>query len=108
MKHTTLPDLAASASKLKLVMDLMGIQHQSVFAEAIRNGAKDNPKACIAMIKSQAHDNRALVAEIVGEELLGRIERMYGTWHDVKEVVTTAYRCSKCGTVSNEMKCRCI
>ena len=71
---TTLPDLAKSASKLKLVMDLMSITHGSVFAEAIRNGAKDNPKACIDMIKSQANDNRALVAEIVGEELLRRVE----------------------------------
>lgn len=100
---TTLPDLAASASKLKLVMDLMSIQHQSVFAEAIRNGAKDNPKACIDMIRAQAHDNRKLVADIIGVGLLIRIEGMYGRWQDVR-----SYKCTKCGTVSQEMKCPCV
>lgn len=53
---------------------LLSINPASVFAQAIIKGADSDLMACIEMIVSQAQDNRELVAEIVGEELLREIE----------------------------------
>lgn len=55
---------------------LQAIDHPSFFAEVcVKKSATDLP-AIVAMIKSQANDNRPLVAEIIGEELLEDILKL--------------------------------
>lgn len=54
----------------ELLTELSNITHESVFASAIRS----NPAGAIEMIKAQAKDNRVLVCEIVGENLVTVIE----------------------------------
>lgn len=53
---------------------LLSINNESVFARSIIKGAETDLMACIEMIQSQAVDNRSLVAEIIGEDLLTEIE----------------------------------
>lgn len=71
---TTLPDLATSFSHLKLSVDLGNILHDSVFAETVRKGAKNNLKETIQMIKDQCRDgNYSGMERIIGYELLTRV-----------------------------------
>lgn len=53
---------------------LLLINPTPVFAQAIIKGAETDLMACIEMIVSQSQDNRELVAEIIGEDLLTEIE----------------------------------
>ena len=69
-------DLSFFVKKMQIAYELSAMTHRSVFAEAIRNGCSDNLNSVIRMIKDQANDNRAMVAEMVGEELLRRIEAL--------------------------------
>lgn len=70
---TSLPNLASSFGLLKLSIDLMNINHDSIFAESVRQGAKDNLRETIQMIKDQAADNYPLTCDIIGYELLNRV-----------------------------------
>lgn len=55
---------------------LISLWGDSVFAVAIRAGAAEDLEGTLKMILSQAKDNRAGVARIVGEELLKHIETL--------------------------------
>ena len=62
------------SQQLKAIVDQLSInEHQSVFADAIRM----NPAGSVQMIYDQSQDNRPLVVEIVGEEVLLMIEKLY-------------------------------
>lgn len=56
--------------------ELLSLKDESIFAESIRLGAATDLIGCIKMIVSQAKDNRPLVAKIVGENLLRKIENL--------------------------------
>lgn len=68
-----LPNLASSLGLLKLSLDLMNVTHDSIFAEAVRTGSKNNLRETISMIKMQAADNYPMVRDIIGQELLNRV-----------------------------------
>lgn len=68
-----LADLSHSFGLLKLSLDLMNVNHDSVFADAVRTGAKENLKETIRMVCMQADDNFSLVADIIGYDLLTRV-----------------------------------
>lgn len=53
---------------------LCELRGDSVWVQAVREGAVKNISSTIRMIKSQAKDNRSLVANMIGEELLTKIE----------------------------------
>jgi len=65
-----------SEQLLDIRQRLLSINNESVFAKAIIKGADKDLMACIEMIQSQAVDNRDLVAEIIGEELLDEIVKL--------------------------------
>ena len=69
-------DLSFFVKKMQIAYELSAMTHRSVFAEAIRKGCCENLNAVIQMIRSQAKDNRTLVAEIIGEDLLAKIEAL--------------------------------
>ena len=48
----------------------------SLFAKTCRDNARKDIDGVILMILSQAKDNRKLLAEIIGEELLTEIENL--------------------------------
>ena len=75
---TNLADWTKSASILKISIDLHNVSpDKSVMGTAIHTGLKEGKlKEVIEMIQSQAKDNRNLMAEIIGEELLSEIERL--------------------------------
>lgn len=56
----------------QIEQELKSINHDSVFAECIRS----NPKEAIPMIVSQIKDNRVLVCEIIGTDLVTVIEQL--------------------------------
>jgi hypothetical protein len=73
----TLPDLSRSAQLLKLSVELEGVPTHSVMGMAIQIGLREGRlKDVIKMIKSQATDNRLLMANIIGEDLLKEIENI--------------------------------
>jgi hypothetical protein len=53
---------------------LINLPGESIFAIAIRLGAKEDLYSCLKMITDQAKDNRRLVMEIIGKDLLNNIE----------------------------------
>lgn len=55
---------------------LMSIPPSSVFAQAIIKGAEHNIDSVMQMIFDQSKDNRQLVSDIVGENLLSEIENI--------------------------------
>lgn len=61
---------------LEIRQQLLAITHNSVFADAIRTGATTDLNSTIDMIRSQAKDNRVLVMDIVGENVLMLIEEL--------------------------------
>ncbi len=71
------PDLALTMNRFRIIMDLMVLPGDSLFAFAIRIGVKNNPNSTVKMILSLAQDNRKLVAGIVGEILLIDIENAF-------------------------------
>lgn len=74
---TTLPDLAKSASKLKLVMDLCSVKGSSPLACGIRDlMAMNRPNEAIKAIKDQLPEHREMLARVLGEELLQRVEKI--------------------------------
>ena len=73
---TTLPDLAASASKLKLVMDLCSVKGSSPLACGIRDlMAMNRTNEAIKTIKDQLPEHREMIARVLGEDLLMRVEQ---------------------------------
>lgn len=56
----------------QLINDLKEIKHNSLFADVIRQ----RPLESIPMIKDQIKDNRLLVVEIIGENIVCLIENM--------------------------------
>lgn len=72
-----LPDLARSARLLAISVKLEDVSDKTVFGLAIKLALKKKDlRRCIEMIREQAKDNRKLVAEIVGEDLLTKIESL--------------------------------
>jgi hypothetical protein len=72
------PNLAESFSKLKIAIELnKASYHNSIFGMAIKKGLDGhNLNGVLQMIRDQAKDNRPLVADIVGENLLLEIENL--------------------------------
>lgn len=52
---------------------LINLSGDSIFAIAVRAGAKENLASTIQMIKDQYLDNPTLVVKIIGEDLLKEI-----------------------------------
>lgn len=52
---------------------LINLSGDSIFAIAVRAGAKENLASAIQMIKDQYIDNPVLVTKIIGEDLLTQI-----------------------------------
>lgn len=65
-----------SEQLLDIRQRLLSINPASVFAQAIIKGAETDLIACIEMVQSQAVENRTLVAEIIGADLLTSIESL--------------------------------
>jgi hypothetical protein len=57
-----------------LTTQLQSITHPGLFAEVIRKEVKDKPEETLKMIASQIKDNRVLLCEIIGENLVCLIE----------------------------------
>lgn len=75
----TFPDLGKAAKVLKIAVELEGVKPDSIFGVAIYNGLREHrTKDVVNMILDQAKDNRKMVAEIVGENLLCEIESLEG------------------------------
>jgi hypothetical protein len=73
----SLPNLANAAHLLKISVELEGVPTHSVMGMAIQIGLREaRLKDVIKMIKSQAADNRPLMANIIGEDLLKEIENI--------------------------------
>jgi hypothetical protein len=71
------PDLANSARLIKISVELEDVPDTSVMGMAIQIGLReDRLRDVIKMIQSQAGDNRPLMVEIVGEDLLKAIENV--------------------------------
>lgn len=71
-----LPDLARAAALLKISVDLENTKPDSILGYSILQGLRDGRlREVIRTISSQARDNRELMADIIGEELLQRIEK---------------------------------
>ena len=71
-----LPDLAKSFAKLKAIVDLR--QHtdtNTILGMAIVGAidAKRSADAIIALVRDSAHDNPAIVAEVIGMDLMKRV-----------------------------------
>lgn len=74
---STFPDLAQSMKLMKISCDLELVSQDNIFGMAIQTGLrKGKLKDTILMIQSQAQDNRPLMADIVGENLLKDIEQI--------------------------------
>lgn len=54
--------------------NLLALKDDSLFADALRKGAKDTPDSCVKTIISQYRDNPQMIAKIVGKETLKLIE----------------------------------
>lgn len=52
---------------------LINLPGDSIFAIAVRAGAKENNASTIQMIKDQYFDNPGLVEKIIGKELINKI-----------------------------------
>lgn len=61
----------------KIQDKLAELPGKSLFAQAVRDNARQDINGVILMILSQARDNKKLVAEIIGEDLLTEIEKHY-------------------------------
>lgn len=55
---------------------LLTLEGYSVFAISVRMAAKNDLPGCLQMIREQAKDNRELVENIIGKELLKEIESL--------------------------------
>jgi len=74
---TTLPDLARSAKLLAISVELEDVDCETAFGLSIQQGLRDNKlREVIDMIREQAKDNRTLVADMVGENTLQKIESL--------------------------------
>lgn len=69
------PDLGNSAKLLKISVELENkVQNGGIIGMAIYSGLrKGNIKEVIKMIRGQAEDNRPMMEEIIGNELLNDI-----------------------------------
>lgn len=67
----SLPDLAHAAKLLKISVMLEDVSEDTIFGLSIKIALRrKNLRRCIEMIRQQAADNRQLVSNIVGEDLL--------------------------------------
>ena len=71
-------NLSTSFDKLKAITALQELPRaKSVFVDSILLGLEyGNIQDVITMIQMQARDHRSLVSEMIGEELLGKIEKL--------------------------------
>lgn len=77
LKIGELPDLANSFKLLKISCDLEDVLPDSVLGIAIHEGLKRKAlKEIITMVKEQGRDNRKMVVDIIGEELMKQIETL--------------------------------
>jgi hypothetical protein len=60
----------------ELTTQLQSITHPGLFADVIRKEVKDKPEETLKMIREQLKDNRLLVSEIIGYNLVTVIEKM--------------------------------
>jgi hypothetical protein len=60
----------------ELTTQLQSITHPGLFADVIRKEVKDKPEETLKMIREQLKDNRLLVSEIIGDNLVTVIETM--------------------------------
>lgn len=81
MKNTlsALPDLAKSFAVLKIAIDLRNVVPYSAIAVSIHKGLEGNknPMPVIAMLYDQIKDNRELMVQEIGEELVASIENLF-------------------------------
>ena len=64
------------ASVLLIQDELMNLPNGGLFTEAVRMGAKTNLNGTLRMIREQAVSNRGYTIEIIGEDLLAKIEEL--------------------------------
>jgi hypothetical protein len=58
--------------------NLLALKDESIFAQSLRDHAKNSPQECVKMIIDQYKDNPPLVTKIVGKETLNLIEEYEG------------------------------
>ena len=77
------PDLEQSMKVLKISCDLHDVSDKTLFGSCILNALRVNQpiKTIIREIQEQAKDNRQMVSEVVGEELLKEIESVLTTFY---------------------------
>jgi hypothetical protein len=63
-------------STIQLKHRLSTLPGNSIFAQAIRNGVETDLNGTVDMILSQLQDNRVLVIDIVGEDLVLLIDNL--------------------------------
>lgn len=71
----TFPDLGKSFKMLKIRMELDKVPMETLIGFAIHCGLKEiSVNRVVHMIKEQAKDNREMMANVIGEDLLREIE----------------------------------
>lgn len=76
---TTLKDFGKAADILKIGLDLEEITHKSIYADFIRATLKQpgKLKQLVQEIYEQSLDNREMIAGIISEETLSKIEKLF-------------------------------
>lgn len=70
------PDWARSFQQMKLIDMIAGCNDKSLFAQICVDQVHDKPKDVIQMIKEQALDNRVMVVEMFGKDVVTIIEQL--------------------------------
>lgn len=75
--YKSFPDLARSAKLLAISVELENVSPESTFGLSIRIALKKKDlRRCIAMILEQSKDHREIVSDLIGEDLLKKIESL--------------------------------
>lgn len=73
MTNTFPSNPARSLKVMMIAIDLQHIEHDSLFAKAVRDGAKARPAEAVRMVYDQAKDNYPMTCDIVGYKLVDKI-----------------------------------
>lgn len=57
---------------------LLALKQDSLFAQSLRDNAKDKPDQCVKMIVDQYRDNPPMITKMIGKETLKLIEEYAG------------------------------
>lgn len=70
-----LPDLGRAAKLLKISVELEGVDPETILGYSILKGLRDGKLGeVIKMVKDQIPDNKKMLSEIIGNDLLKEIE----------------------------------